>query len=149
MALIKLTPTDFTPISEGTHIFKITKAEYNPDFGKLVFTMVTKDGKKHLERFGLLKADGGTNDGAYRALSYFIRIALNNNDIDEVDPEQLVGHYLECDVTHDVVENKNKPGETITFTRLGDKRPCNGWGEETAAPAKTENKTFDLAAILD
>lgn len=146
MATIKLT-SGYSVVSEGTHIFKITDVEYKPDFGKLNVTMVTKDGQKHIERFSLIKADGSANEGAYNAFSYFAKVVLQNFDLDEIDPEQLVGHFIECDVTHDVQENKNKPGQTITFTRLGDKRQSDGW-EETAAPAKTENKGFDLAAIL-
>ena len=54
MAKIKLSKSGFTPIPEGTHVFKITSAEYDEDFGIVDIQMVTADGKKHNERFFLM-----------------------------------------------------------------------------------------------
>ena len=45
MAKIKLSKGGFTPIPEGTHVFKITSAEYDEDFGIVDIEMVTADGK--------------------------------------------------------------------------------------------------------
>lgn len=159
MARIGLTD-GFTLIPEGTYVFKITAVNYKEAFGKLEVTMQTQAGAKHIERYSLLKADGSANEGALNAFSYFAKTALNDFSLTDIDHTDLIGHFIECDVEHDVQENKNKPGQTITFARLADKRPSDGW-EETAAPttppaAKTasapsqapKKPSMDLAALL-
>lgn len=158
MARIGLTD-GFTLIPEGTYVFKITAVNYKEAFGKLEVTMQTQAGAKHIERYSLLKADGSANEGALNAFSYFAKTALNDFSLTDIDHTDLIGHFIECDVEHDVQENKNKPGQTITFARLADKRPSDGW-EETAAPTTPTAKTapapsqapkkpsMDLAALL-
>ena len=156
MAKIGLTE-GFTLIPEGTHVFQITDVKYKEDFGKLEVYMQTQNGSKHIERFSLLKSDGSPNEGAYNA-------ALGNFDLTEIDHTDLIGHFIECDIEHDVQENKKKPGQSITFVRLADKRPSEGWGgsgNTVAAPtvktapvaSQTAQKTapkspMDLAALL-
>lgn len=147
----------FSLIPEGTYIFKITGVSYKEAFGKLEVTMQTQSGAKHIERFSLLKADGSPNEGALNAFSYFAKTALQNFELTEIDHEDLVGHFIECDIEHDVQPNKNKPGKTVTFTRLADKRPSDGWEDTGAsvlastpktAPAPSGKPTMDLAALL-
>lgn len=163
MAKIGLTE-GFTLIPEGTHVFQITDVKYKEDFGKLEIYMQTQNGSKHIERFSLLKSDGSPNEGAYNAFSYFAKTALGNFDLTEIDHTDLIGHFIECDVEHDVQENKKKPGQSITFVRLADKRPSEGWsgsGNTVATPStktspaasqaaqKTAPKSpMDLAALL-
>lgn len=120
----------FTLIPEGTHVFKITAVNYKEAFGKLEITMQTQSGAKHIERFSLLKTDGSPNEGALNAFSYFAKTALNDFSLTEIDHEDLVGCFIECDVEHDVQPNKNKPDKTVTFARLADKRPSEGWVKE-------------------
>lgn len=127
----------FSLIPEGTHIFKITGVSYKEAFGKLEVTMQTQSGAKHIERFSLLKADGSPNEGALNAFSYFAKTALQDFELTEIDHEDLVSHFIECDIEHDVQPNKNKPDKTITFARLADKRPSDGWDEQ-AAPTPTQ-----------
>ena len=159
MAKIGLTE-GFTLIPEGTHVFQITDVKYKEDFGKLEVYMQTQTGSKHIERFSLLKSDGTPNEGAYNAFSYFAKTALGNFDLTEIDHTDLIGHFIECDVEHDVQENKKKPGQNITFVRLADKRPSEGWGgsnNTVATPAAKTTPTasqaapktpLDLAALL-
>lgn len=155
MARIGLT-NGFSIIPEGTHIFKIVEVSYKEDFGKLEIAMQTQTNNKHIERFSLLRSDGTPNEGAYNAFSYFARVAMNDFNITDIDPEDLVGHYLECDVSHDIVPNKNKPGQNITFVRLGEKRSSDGWetvqAPVTTAPAETTDKpakpAMDLKSLL-
>ena len=92
----------FSLIPEGTHVFKITGVSYKEAFGKLEVTMQTQSGAKHIERFSLLKADGSTNEGALNAFSYFAKTALQDFELSEIDHEDLVGHFIECDIEHDV-----------------------------------------------
>lgn len=150
----------FTLIPEGTHVFKITAVNYKEAFGKLEITMQTQSGAKHIERFSLLKTDGSPNEGALNAFSYFAKTALNDFSLTEIDHEDLVGCFIECDVEHDVQPNKNKPDKTVAFARLTDKRPSEGWDEREApspapapkpAPAASQTAkkpSFDLNALL-
>ena len=135
MAKIGLTE-GFSLIPEGTHVFQITAVNYKEAFGKMEVTMQTQGGSKHIERFSLLKANGEPNEGALNAFSYFAKTALNDFALTEIDHEDLLGCFIECDIEHDVQPNKNKPDTTITFARLADKRPSDGW-ETAATPTPT------------
>lgn len=152
MAKIKLSKGGFTPIPKGEHVFKITKSTYDEDFGKVEIDMVTVDGKKHTERFSLIRNDGEINEGALNAFSYFAKTALNNFNVEEIDPADLEGCYMRCVVDHEVQPNKNDPSKTVTFVRLGEKYAASGFDQEAETPR--ENKStgstggFDLDSIL-
>ncbi len=138
----------FSVIPEGTHTFRITAVNYKEAFGKLEVSMQTQSGSKHIERFSLLKSDGSPNEGAMNAFSYFARAAMNDYDLDEIDHEDLVNRFIECDIEHDVQDNKNKPGQTITFVRLADKRPSEGWDVEEAPKTTSPKKTAPAPAAV-
>lgn len=152
MAKIKLSKGGYTPIPKGEHIFKITKSTYDEDFGKVEIDMVTVDGKKHIERFSLIRNDGEINEGALNAFSYFAKTALNNFNVEEIDPKDLEGCYMRCVVDHDTQPNKNDPSKTVTFVRLGEKYAASGF--DTTVETPEENKStgptggFDLDSIL-
>ena len=125
----------FSLIPEGTHVFKITAVNYKEDFGKMEVVMQTQGGLKHTERFSLLKSDGQPNEGALNAFSYFAKVALNDFSLTEIDHEDLLGCFIECDVEHDTQPSNKDPNKTVTFARLADKRASDGWDEEeTPAP---------------
>lgn len=155
MAKIGLTE-GFSLIPEGTHVFQITAVNYKEAFGKMEVTMQTQGGSKHIERFSLLKANGEPNEGALNAFSYFAKTALNDFSLTEIDHEDLLGCFIECDIEHDVQPNKNKPDTTITFARLADKRPSDGWEVEQAPAKKTapaasqgaKKPAMDLKSLL-
>ena len=147
MAKIKLSEGGFTPIPEGTHIFKITKVTYDEDFGKLEAEMITASGQKHTERFSLVKDDGEINEGALNAFSYFAKTALNNFNLDEIDHDELVGKYIKAEVTHNKVKSNKDPKKTVIFTQLGDKSPADGF-DEKEAKAETKETGIDLDALL-
>lgn len=136
----------FSLIPEGTHVFKITGVNYKEAFGKLEVTMQTQGGAKHIERFSLLKTDGSPNEGALNAFSYFAKTALNDFSLTEIDHEDLVGCFIECDIEHDVQPNKNKPDKTVTFARLADKRPSDGWEEQETSTTTSAPKTAPAAS---
>lgn len=127
---------------------KITAVEYKEAFGKLAVTMETQDGKKHIERFQLLDKDGAPNTGAYNAFSFFAKTALNDMSLSEIDHEDLVGCYLDCLFEHETVDNKNKPGQTVTFARIVEKSPSAGWDEDDEEEDEKPNGTFDLKKLL-
>lgn len=148
MAKIGLTE-GFTLIPEGTHTFQITTVSYKAEFGKMEVTMQTQGGSKHIERFSLLKNDGSPNEGALNAFSYFAKTALNDFSLTEIDHEDLVGHFIECDIEHESQPNKNNPDKTVTFARLADKRHSDGWADaptQTSTPAQKTASAPSVAA---
>lgn len=147
MPSIKLT-NGFSLIPEGTHIFKIVDATYKEEFGKIEIKMQTANGSTHIERFNLLKNNGDFNDGARNAFSYFARVALNDFDKQAVDLEELVGRFVECDVVHDTVPSTREPGKTVTFVRLADKRPSNGWNDIETSPLPSRAQSLNLDELL-
>ncbi|HHW90809.1 MAG TPA: hypothetical protein GX745_07915 [Clostridiales bacterium] len=144
MAKIKLSKGGFTPIPVGTHVFKITSAEYDEDFGIADIQMVTADGGKHNERFFLMTQDGKPNEGAFNAFSSFARNALNDFTIEEIDPADLVGHFFQAKVTHDIQPNKNDPNKTVTWVRLNNWKPSEGFAEKGQA----QKGSIDLDDLL-
>ncbi len=137
----------FSLIPEGTHVFKITAVNYKEDFGKMEVVMQTQGGLKHTERFSLLKSDGQPNEGALNAFSYFAKVALNDFSLTEIDHEDLLGCFIECDVEHDTQPSNKDPNKTVTFARLADKRASDGWDEsEASAPAPAPKAATQKAA---
>lgn len=120
----------FTIPPVGTHVFKVTNVEYKPDFGKLNITLKTVNDETHIERFTFSSG----NTGAANAFSYLAKTIMNDFSLKEIEPADLVGHYIRCVVTHEDVEDKNKPGSMKTYSRLGDKEAADGFD---TAPVKT------------
>lgn len=121
----------FTLVPEGKHIFKITKVETKDDFGKVVITLVTENGAKHVERYSLMNKDGEWVDGAINAFSIFVKTALNDFTLEEIDTseiDKLVGHYIAAVVTHE--EYTDNSGTVRKTSRLGNKEVSTGWDTE-------------------
>lgn len=144
----------FALIPEGIHIFQITDVVYKEEFGKLEVKMKTAKGQTHTERFNLMKSDGSMNEGAINAFSYFAKTALNDYTLTEIDHQDLVDCFIECTVEHDVLPSNKDPNKTVTFVRLADKSPADGFDEEVAPLKKTEaapkkaSGSIDLDALL-
>ena len=145
MARIPMTG-GFQIMPEGEQVLKITKAEYDEDFGKAIFTLENAKGQTCQERFGLLNQDGSPNEKALGAFSFFAKTALNNFDIEDVDPEELVGHYLKAEVIHNKVPSTKDPTKMMTFVNLGSKSPADGF--DGAPAAKPKASGLDLSALL-
>ena len=120
MANIQLVNT-FSICPEGKHIFRIYKVDYNQDFGKLVIHMVNAQGITHTERFSLMNNNGEMNDKACSAFSFFAKTALNNFSLESIDHQELVNHYIGCEIVHTVVPSTKYPSKTVTFTNTGEK----------------------------
>ena len=155
MAKIPLT-NGFQLIPEGSHVFQIVKVDYKEDFGRMEVTMQTVDGLQHVERFSLLRKDGEPNDGAMNAFSFFAKTALNDYSLTEIDEQDLVGCFMRCVVEHEQVESTRTPGKMLTFVRLADKEPADGFDDidipfdKNPVPAKPAPKksNIDLNALL-
>ena len=151
MARIGLTG-GYTTIPEGTYIFQVVSVEYKEAFGKLRIKFVTKDGKTHMEQFALLDSKGQPNEGAYNAFSYLAKVLLDDFDREEIDDQELVGHFIKCSIEHQVVDKGD--GKTQTYAHLGkDKEVAYGFDDGPApepapAPAAAPAGGIDLDALL-
>ena len=144
MARIPMTG-GFQVMPEGEQVLKITKAEYDEDFGRAIFTLENVKGQSCQERFSLLNQDGSPNEKALNAFSFFAKNAMNDFDTEDVDPTELVGRYIKAEVIHNKVPSTKDPTKMMTFVNLGNKSPANGF-EGVPAPAKPAG--IDLSALL-
>ena len=144
MARITMTG-GFQVMPEGEQVLQITKAEYDEDFGKAIFTLTNVKGQTCQERFNLLNNDNTPNEKALNAFSFFAKTALNNFDIEDVDPVELVGHYIRAEVIHNKVPSNQDPTKTKTFVNLGSKSPAVGFDGVAETPKSTG---LDLNALL-
>ena len=145
MARIPMTG-GFQIMPEGEQVLKITAAEYDEDFGKATFTLANVKGQTCQERFSLLNQDGSPNEKALNAFSFFAKNAMNDFDMEDIDPEELVGHYIKAEVIHNKVPSTKDPTKTMAFVNLGNKSPADGF---EGAPAPAPKATgLDLAALL-
>lgn len=129
MARIPMT-SGFVLIPEGEYVFRIYDASYDEEFGKIEVKLVTAQGLTHTERFSLKDANDEWNEKALNAFSYFAKTALNDFTREDVDPEELIDHYIRAEVVHsEPMPNRNDPTKTVTFANLGDKSPAEGFDE--------------------
>lgn len=117
----------FTVIPEGEYVFRIDDVSYDEKWGKLEVKMSTSNGAKHTERFSLKNNDDEPNEKAMSAFSYFAKTAMNDFQMEDVDPMDMVGHYIRAEVTHDIVPSKRDPNKMMRFVRLGEKSPADGF----------------------
>ena len=145
MARIPMTG-GFQIMPEGEQVLKITKAEYDEDFGKATFTLANVKNQTCQETFNLLNQDGSPNEKALNAFSFFAKNAMNDFDMEDVDPVELVGHYIRAEVIHNKVPSTKDPSKTMTFVNLGNKSPADGFDGVPEEPAKPSG--LDLSALL-
>ena len=145
MARIPMTG-GFQIMPEGEQVLKITKAEYDEDFGKAIFTLANAKGQTCQERFNLLNQDNTPNERALNAFSFFAKTAMNDFDLEDIDPTELVGRYIRAEVIHNKVPSTQDPTKMKTFVNLGSKSPADGFdGVTTEAP---KAPALDLSALL-
>lgn len=150
MAKIKLVDTGYTMIPEGSYIFKITKVVYDEEYGDMRIEMVTKNGLKHTERFGLLDKNGEVSEGAMKAFSYTARVALNNPNLDIIDEQDLVGCYIKATVVHKTSSTVNsKTGKPYVNAVLDDKESSLGFDDKVKSESKAEVNNVSLDDLDD
>jgi len=143
----------FSLIPEGEDIFRVYEATYDEDFGRIAIKLVNAAGATHIERFSILNNDGDYNEGALNAFSYFAKNVLNDFGLEDVDPAELVNHYVGATVEHTVLPSKKDPSKNVMFAHLKDLYPADGFdavkavsnrartlGSEESAPA-SKSKT--------
>lgn len=142
----------FQVIPEGTYVFYIYDVTYDPDFGKMVIKMVTADGMKHQERFGLKTDNDTVNDRAMNAFSFFAKTALNDFSLTDIDHTDLIGHYIRSEIVHTVQPNRRDPTKDVVFANMGQKTPADGFDTdpcpETLKLMKSTSTSYDLDSLL-
>lgn len=139
MARIPMT-SGFVLIPEGTYVFRIYDAKYDEEFGKIEVKLVTAKGMTHTERFSIKDSNDELNEKALNAFSYFAKTAMGDFELEDIDPAELIDHYIEAEVIHTKLPSNKDPNKTVTFANLGDKSPADGFDEEPVARAMTFGK---------
>lgn len=136
MARIPMT-SGFVLIPEGEYVFRIYDAKYDEEFGKIEVKLVNAQGTTHTERFSIKDSNDEFNEKALNAFSYFAKTAMNDYTLEDVDPEELIDHYICAEVIHTQVPSNKDPNKMVTFVNLGDKSPADGFDTEPVARALT------------
>lgn len=145
MTKIPLT-SGFQLIPEGTYIFRIDEVIHDEDFNKITVKMSTQDGLRHIERYSLMNKDGELVEGAINAFSYFAKTAMNNFSLEDIEPKELEGHYIQAEVVHNQQPSRNNPAKMTTFANLADKAPAEGFA--SASQKESKPAGYDLQALL-
>lgn len=134
MARIPMT-SGFALIPEGTYVFRIYDAKYDEEFGKIEIKLVNAAGMTLLERFTIKDKNDELNEKALNAFSYFAKTAMNNYSLEDVEPEELVNHFICAEVVHNKRPSNKDPNKMLTFANLGDKSPAEYFDTEPVARA--------------
>ena len=148
MARIPMT-NGFVLIPEGEYVFRVYGAEYDEEFGKILIKLVTAKGLTHTERFTIKDKNDQINEAALNAFSYFAKTCLNDFTIEDVDPEELIDHYIRAEVEHTVLPKRDDPTKTTTFANLGNKSAATGFDEEPCARALNLGKDVTPTATTE
>lgn len=137
MARIPLS-SGFQLCPAGEHVFRINEVTYDEAFGTLTIAMKTEKGIPFTKKFNLMAADGTMNDAAINSFSYLARNALNDFNVEDIDPQELTGRFIRCEVTHTEKPSTKDPSRTVTFANLDKIYPDDGW-EVPAAPVNLDD----------
>ena len=118
MARIPMT-SGFTLIPEGTYVFRVYAATYDEEFGKIEVKLVNAAGMTHTERFSIKDKNDELNEKALNAFSYFAKTAMNDFSLEDVDPSELVDHFICAEVVHtNLPSNKDPTGASLSPTSV-------------------------------
>ena len=139
MARIPMT-SGFALIPEGTYVFRIYDAKYDEEFGKIEVKLVNAAGMTHTERFFITDKNDEMNEKALNAFSYFAKTAMGDFSLEDIDPEELIDHFICAEVVHTKLPSNKDPNKMVTFANLGDKSPAEYFDTEPVARALTLGK---------
>lgn len=139
MARIPMT-SGFTLIPEGTYVFRVYAATYDEEFGKIEVKLVNAAGMTHTERFSIKDKNDEMNEKALNAFSYFAKTVMGDYTLEDIDPAELVDHFVCAEVVHTKLPSNKDPNKTVTFANLGDESPADYFDTEPVARALTLGK---------
>ena len=146
MARIPMT-SGFTLIPEGTYVFRVYAATYDEEFGKIEVKLVNAAGMTHTERFSIKDKNDEMNEKALNAFSYFAKTVMGDYTLEDIDPAELVDHFVCAEVVHTKLPSNKDPNKTVTFVNLGDKSPADYFDTEPVARALTLGKEGTSPAL--
>lgn len=144
MARIPMT-SGFTLIPEGTYVFRIYDVSYDEEFGKIEIKLVNAAGMTQTERFTIKDKNDEPNEKALNAFSYFAKTAMGDYTLEDIDPMELIDHFIEAEVVHTKLPSNKDPNKTVTFANLGDKAPVEYFDTEPVSRALTLGKDKNAA----
>lgn len=144
MARIPMT-SGFTLIPEGTYVFRIYDVSYDEEFGKIEIKLVNAAGMTQTERFTIKDKNDELNEKALNAFSYFAKTAMGDYTLEDIDPMELIDHFIEAEVVHTKPPSNKDPNKTVTFANLGDKAPAEYFDTEPVSRALTLGKDKNAA----
>jgi hypothetical protein len=144
MARIPMT-SGFTLIPEGTYVFRIYDVSYDEEFGKIEIKLVNAAGMTQIERFTIKDKNDEPNEKALNAFSYFAKTAMGDYTLEDIDPMELIDHFIEAEVVHTKLPSNKDPNKTVTFANLGDKAPAEYFDTEPVSRALTLGKDKNAA----
>lgn len=144
MARIPMT-SGFTLIPEGTYVFRIYDVSYDEEFGKIEIKLVNAAGMTQTERFTIKDKNDEPNEKALNAFSYFAKTAMGDYTLEDIDPMELIDHFIEAEVVHTELPSNKDPNKTVTFANLGDKAPAEYFDTEPVSRALTLGKDKNAA----
>lgn len=145
MARIPMT-SGFILIPEGTYVFRVYDATYDEEFGKIEVKLVNAQGMTHTERFSIKDNNDELNEKALNAFSYFAKTVMGDYTLEDIDPSELIDHFICAEVVHTKLPSNKDPNKTVTFANLGDKSPAEYFDTEPVARALTLGKGNNATA---
>ena len=139
MARIPMT-SGFTLIPEGEYVFRVYAVTYDEEYGKIEVKLVNAQGMTHIERFSIMNKNGEPNEKAMNAFSYFAKTVMNDFALEDIDPAELVDHYIRAEIKHSELPSNKEPGKNVTFANFGDKSPADGFDTTPVPRALTLGK---------
>lgn len=97
-------------------LLKVTKAEYNEEFGRINVTLSNAKGESISNRYQI-RRNGKINEGALKAFSYFARQCVGHY-VEDIDPEELVGKYILADIVGFESDRTDDDGEPIIYYNI-------------------------------
>lgn len=146
MARIPMT-SGFTLIPEGTYVFRIYDVSYDEEFGKIEIKLVNAAGMTQTERFTIKDKNDEPNEKALNAFSYFAKTAMGDYTLEDIDPMELIDHFIEAEVVHTKLPSNKDPNKTVTFANLGDKAPAEYFDTEPVSRALMLGKDKNAAPV--
>ena len=130
-------------------MFRVYGATYDEEFGKIEVKLVNAAGMTHTELFSIKDKNDEMNEKALNAFSYFAKTVMGDYTLEDIDPAELVDHFICAEVVHTKLPSNKDPNKTVTFANLGDKSPAEYFDTEPVARALSlgkEGKTPDPTA---
>lgn len=129
------TTSGFMVIPEGVYVFRIYDASYDEDFGKIKIKLVNAAGMTHTEQFSIKDGNDEPNEKALGAFSYFAKTAMADYSLEDVDPSELIDHFICAEVVHTKLPFNKDPNKTVTFVNLRNQSPAEYFDTEPVARA--------------